>query len=247
MDGVDPPPGPGRVRRHPAHVQDQAQGPVAAALDPGRRGLPQHRQVPRQPVGVGRQDPSQAVEVGGDLLVVVQDPGDVLARVGQGGRQVEGHGHPALHVHAAAPPDHLLAVTLLAPPGHVAAPQRDGHGVQVPGHHHALRASQVGAGHHRVAVTQHLQVVQVPQGGLDGVRQRPLRARDAGDVHQRLGDVGRGTGQVRQADGCSGVGGAHAVRVTVRGRGRVLRLTGGAPPGGGTDQHLRTMTKGLRS
>ena len=61
MDGVDAAPGPRGVGRRTRHVEDEAQGAVAAALDAGAGGLAQDRQVRLEPVGAGRQRPAQSV------------------------------------------------------------------------------------------------------------------------------------------------------------------------------------------
>ena len=82
MDRVDTHPRARRVGGTPREVRDDAQGSVAAAFHVGGGRLPQERQIPRQPLGVIALDAPQAVEVGGDLLVIVEDPGDVHAQRG---------------------------------------------------------------------------------------------------------------------------------------------------------------------
>ena len=80
MDRVDTHPRARRVGGTPREVRDDAQGSVTAAFHVGGGRLPQERQVPRQPLGVIALHASQSIEVGGDLLVIVEDPGDIHAQ-----------------------------------------------------------------------------------------------------------------------------------------------------------------------
>ena len=65
------------MRCSPGEARDDAQRAVAAAFDVGGGGLAQEGEVAGEPLRVVALDASQAVEVGGDFLVVVEDPGDV--------------------------------------------------------------------------------------------------------------------------------------------------------------------------
>ena len=118
---------------------------------------------------------------------------------------MESGGHPALHVDAAAPPDDLSALSALEASGDVVGVQGDGDGVEVTGDDDPLGSTQVGAGDHGVAVAKDLQVLQLAQGGLDGVGQRGLGPGDAAGIHQGQGQLGRARGvrprQWGQGDG----------------------------------------------
>ena len=149
---------------------------------------------------MGRQRPAEPVELVGDLLVVVEDPGDVAARGCQGRGQVQADGDTALHVDAAAAPHDRLPVALLQAARDVAGAPRDRDGVEVPGDDDPLGAPQTGAGDDGVAVPQDLQVIPGRQGRLDGVRQRGLGAGDARHVHQGQGERPRVAGRVGQHD-----------------------------------------------
>src|SRR5690606_10525882 len=102
------------------------------------------------------------------------------------GRQVEGDGDAALHVDRASPPQLLGAVGARLPAGGQVVADR--HRVEVTGDDDARVPAQVRAGDHRVAVAQHLQVLERPQRTLDGVRERTLVTADALDVAHRLGE-----------------------------------------------------------
>jgi len=174
------------VGRTPRDPHLGAQGAVAAALDGTGGRLAQHGEVTGEPLRVMAQDAAEPAEIGVDLLVVVEDPGDVAGRRPQARRQGELDRDAALHVHGPAAPEHALAVHLTELRGEVAL---DRHRVEVAGDHHALRPAEGGAGDDRVAVTQHLEVRAGPQRHLDGVRQPRLIAAHRRDVAHRAGEV----------------------------------------------------------
>src|SRR5690606_14469708 len=141
VDGVDPEPRPGAVGALAGDPDVGADRALAAALDDPAGGLHQHREVGGEPVGVLFRDALEAVQLGRDLLAVVEDVRDVAHRVGHRGRQLQRDRHPGLHVGGAA----AVEPVTLDPAGQVV---RDGHRVEVPGDQHPLGAAQPGAGHH---------------------------------------------------------------------------------------------------
>ena len=194
-------------------MRDDAQRPIAAAFHVGGGGLAQQRQVPRQPLGVVALDAPQAVEVGGDLLVVVEDPGDVGAQRGlvagtEDGsdlaRERERRRAAAEHVDRAATPQDRGPVALLEATGNVVG---DGNRVEVPGENHALADAEPGPRAHGVPVAQDLQGRHrsesgAAQGRLDGVSQGPFVSRHRGNVDHLARELDR-VRQVRQLHGSS--------------------------------------------
>ncbi len=87
MDRVGPHPPPRAVRRRPGDRYRGAQRPVAAALDDGAGRLQQHREVPGQPFGMVPRHPPETVLRRLDLLVVVEDVGEIPVRSRNVGRQ----------------------------------------------------------------------------------------------------------------------------------------------------------------
>ena len=138
------------------HMEDEPQGTVAPALDAGSGGLAEDGQVGAEPVGVGRERPAESVALPDDLLIVVEDPGDVATRGGQGRGEMKDDGDTAHHVDATAPPHHAPPLAGLQAARNVAGAARGRHGVEVPGDDDPLVAVQVGAGDDRVAVAQDL-------------------------------------------------------------------------------------------
>jgi hypothetical protein len=69
--------------------------------------------------------------------------------------------------------------------------------VEMTGEDDPLVQAEVGARDHGVAVPEHLQMRVRRQRGLDLVRKLLLGPADRGDVHQRLGQIGSGEGQVQ--------------------------------------------------
>jgi len=212
VDGVVAEPRAPRVGRAAGRGDLEAAGALAAALDGGARGLHEDGEVGGEDGRVDPGDAAEAVEVAGDLLVVVEDPGHVVPRGRQGRGEAERHRDATLHVTAAAPVD--------APVDQAAGQVvLDRDGVEVPGDRHPAGPALLGAGHDGVAVPPHREVRDGPQGGLDGVRERPLVAAHRLDVDDRAQEV----------DG---------VREQVQGHGRQRSaaarrpLGGGRPPGG---------------
>ena len=176
VDGVAAHPGARGVGPLARHRDLGAQRALAAAFDLARARLHQHGEVAGQQVRAVAAQPQQPVAVGRDLLAVVEDVGDVPARLGQPGRQPQLHGHARLHVGGAA----AVQLAAVEPRRQVA---RDRDGVGVPGQDDPLGASQRGPGHDRVAVPVHAQVRQRPQRVLDLVGEKLLVSGDRGDVH----------------------------------------------------------------
>src|SRR5699024_467092 len=156
VDGVVPHPGAGGVGGGAAGAYLGAQSAVAAALDAAGSGFTEHGEVAGEPVRVAAGDAAQAVLLRLDLLVVVVHPGDVHGRAGEGDGGVQRHRHTALHVHGAAPVEHLGTVLGAQPGGQVTGHR---HRVQVPGDDHPPVPAALGAGEHRVPVPVHPQVL----------------------------------------------------------------------------------------
>src|SRR5690606_8141170 len=133
------------------------------------------------PVGMVPGEPAQPVPLGVDLLAVVEDVGEVVHRLGEGGGQPQLHRDAALHVGGAAPVEPVV----LAPGGDVV---HDRHGVDVPGQHDALGPAQAGPGDHGVTVPVHPQVAQPGQGAFDHVGQGALPAADRLGVDESRGE-----------------------------------------------------------
>ena len=192
----------------PREVRDDAQGSVAAAFHVGGGGLPQERQVAGEPLGVVALDAPQAVEMGGDLLVVVEDPGDVGAQRGLADRTEDGtnlarererSSAATEHVDRPASPQDRGPVALLKTTGDVIG---DGNRVEVPSENHALAEAEPGPRAHGVTVTQNLQGGSrsksgTAQGRLDGISQGPFVSRHRGNVDHLVRELDR-VRQVRQ-------------------------------------------------
>ncbi len=73
MDRVGAHPRARGVRSFTLELQEHPERALAAALDLTVRRLQEDREVALQPVGMGLGDVLEAVEVGGDLFVVVED------------------------------------------------------------------------------------------------------------------------------------------------------------------------------
>ena len=181
VDGVVAHPGPGAVCPHAARHHVDPHGALAAALDDGGGGLHQHREVGLEPLRPRAGDPLQPVALELDLLALVQEQRQVAVRLGQLGGRTQDHRAAALHVTG---PQAQQPVAV-QPSGEVVVHR---HRVEVAGECHALLASEVGTGHHGVAVAFDVQVRQLAQGGLHRVGDRPLVAADRVYVHQRVGE-----------------------------------------------------------
>ena len=77
VNRVNAHPGARRVRSTSREVRDDAQSSVAAAFDVRGSGFAQQSEVTGEPLRVQALDAAQAIEVRGDLLVVVENPRDV--------------------------------------------------------------------------------------------------------------------------------------------------------------------------
>ena len=71
---------------------------LAAGLDDGVGRLHQDREVGGEQLGVGSREQVQPVELGLDLLGLVEDEGDVAVRLGHRGREPQDDRVAALHV-----------------------------------------------------------------------------------------------------------------------------------------------------
>ena len=131
-----------------------------------------------------------------DLLGLVEHERDVAAGLGHLVGDPQHHGDAALHVDGAPAPEHLSPGGA-DPTGrqvHRVGGQR--HGVDVAGEHHALVTPEVGAGHDGVADAGHLEVREVAQRGLHGIRQRAFVEAHRLDVAHRGGERGDVGGEV---------------------------------------------------
>ena len=138
------------------------------------------------------------LQLGSDLLVVVEDPGDVPLRRIEGGRTGELDRHAALHVTGASPPDLQLVALAPGPVRHVAG---DRHRVQVARDHHPVGTAELGPGHHDVAVADHLEMPVRTQCRLDRVGDLLLAPTDRLDVDQGREQLDRIAGQVEHRSG----------------------------------------------
>lgn len=195
-----------------AGAQQDPQGALAAALDLLVGGFEEDREIGLQPARVGRGEVLEPVALGGDLLVVVEHEGEVAVGLGDGAGDPQLHGDTGLHVAGAAAPQDAV---LVEAGGDVV---RDGHGVDVPGEHDALRAAEFRARDDVVAVAVDRQVRERAQGRLDRVREGLLRAALGRDVHEPGGELGGvlvevevqdGRGALLGRRGCGGCGAVH--------------------------------------
>jgi hypothetical protein len=194
------------VRPPPAGGDLGAQRALAAGLDGTVRRLAEDREVGGEPVAVVALDASEAVARGLDLLAVVEDEGEVVARVRQGGSEVGEHGVARLHVRGAA----AVQPRTVAPAGHVVG---DRHGVDVPGQQHAPLPAHVGARQHGIAGSQHLQVRGLrPQGVLQRGGERPLVTGHAGHVDERGTEVDGIGKEIKRRHGGNATGPAPPAR-----------------------------------
>ena len=191
--------------RSPRDGDVHAQGALAAGLDDGVARLHQDREVALDEVGALLGDDSETVEDVVDLLGLVEDEGDVAVGFGDLLGQPEGDSDATLHVAGAE------AVQQGAVVAHreVAV---EGDGVDVTRDHHALFASEVGAGDQRVADAGHLEMVDAGESLFDDVGQLLLVAAHGLDVHHGFGQSDHVGGEVERHAG-------HLVTAAVR-RGR---------------------------
>ena len=175
--------------------------------------LTQQRQVAGEPLGVIALDAPQAVEVGGNLLVIVENPGDVGAQRGlvagteesaNLARERERRRAPSKHVDRPAPPQNRGPVAFLEATGNVVS---DGNGIEVPGENHALVEAETGPRAHGIPVAQDLQGRDRPESGasqglFNAVSQWALISRHRGDVDHLARQL-NGIHHVRQLHGSS--------------------------------------------
>src|SRR5690606_20252652 len=102
VNRVLPSPRPRRVRADAMPTQLHAQRPVATAFDDTVRRLAEHCEVGREELGTIACEATEPVAPRLDLLLVVEDPGDIGARLCKRGRECELDRDTALHVDAAA-------------------------------------------------------------------------------------------------------------------------------------------------
>ena len=194
-------------------MRDDTQGSVAAAFHVGGGGLAQQRQVADQPLGVVALDAPQAVQVGGDLLVIVEDPGDVgVQRSLVAGtedsaslaRERERRRAASKHVDRPTTPQDRGPIALLEATGDIVG---DGDGVEMPGENHTLVEAETSPRAHGITVAQDLQGWDrsesgIEQGRLDGVSQGPFVSRHRGNVDHLARELDR-VRQVCQLHGSS--------------------------------------------
>ena len=145
VDGVVAKPRAGAVRSLAGYDDQDPQRSLAAGLHAVGGRLHEDREIGLEPVRRVACHPAEAVTHRVGLLVVVEQPADVVPRRRAGGGDPEHHGQSRLHVRGAAA-EQALSVT---PAGQIV---RDGHGVEVSGDDDALVATEVGPGGDRVAV-----------------------------------------------------------------------------------------------
>jgi hypothetical protein len=194
------------VRAPALRRQDGAQRALTAGLDLPVRRLEQEREVAVEPAPPLPRHPAETVLGVLDLLVVVEDEGEVVRRGRPGhaepGRDPEHHRVAGLHVAGATSVQPLQPVDLAQLGGHVVG---DRHGVQVPGEDDPGGTVQVGAGQDGVSDPLHLEPAETAQGRLDRVGQRLLRPRHRGRVDECPGELQDVGGQVdgrEVAHGC---------------------------------------------
>lgn len=142
-----------------------ADAALTAGLNHRARRLAEQRQVPRQKLRAVAFQQRQPVVLRGNFFGLVADQGEVKSQIiciTQRGKGVDVARHAGLHVHRAAPPQHIAL--------HVVRDVvRDRHRINMPRQHHALRQPTMGARHERVAASHNLHARQVPQRGLKGI------------------------------------------------------------------------------
>lgn len=218
-------PRPGRVRPPSSYDDVRREEALTAALQRAVGGFHQDGQIGVEEVRALGGDPAQTVAVVGCLLALVEDVGDVSDRCRDGRRGVQGHGDAALHVARTEPVQQPVRET----GGQVAA-GRDG--VQVPGDHHALGPSQLGAGDHGVADPLDPQMGESPQRALHHVGECRFRTALGRCVDQRACQLDEIRAGIECGPGVAGVG--HGSAPSDRGRGVVAPAHGtGGPLGGG--------------
>ncbi|CAM5589766.1 hypothetical protein SVIOM74S_09504 [Streptomyces violarus] len=183
MDRVGAHPAARRVGPLALGLQQHPQRALAAALDLAVRRFQEDREVALEPLGVRLGDVLEAVQLRGDLLVVVEDEGQVAVGGRDRGRDAQLDRDARLHVaRAAAPQDAVLVQA-----GRDVFRDRDG--VDVTGQDHPLRAAQVRPRHDVVAEPLDRQVGQRAQRGLDRVRERLLGAALGTEVDEPGGEL----------------------------------------------------------
>jgi hypothetical protein len=170
------------VRSFTLELQEHPERALAAALDLTVRRLQEDREVALQPLRMGLGDVLEAVEVGGDLLVVVEDEGEVAVGGQHRCRDAELDRDAGLHVAGAAAPQDAVLVEAR---GDVVG---DRDRVDVARQDDAFRAAEVRARDDVVAVPVDRQVRQGAQRGLDRVREGLLVAALRGEVDELRGE-----------------------------------------------------------
>ena len=138
---------------HTASANFNTDGSVAAALNLSVAWFAQHGEAGIQEIWAIAGDAAKPVEARLDLFVVIENPGDIGVGLIEGGRQLELHRDPGLHVNGSATPEHLLALHWQEFDWQVVGNR---HCVDVAGNHNAGGVAKVGAGNNCVAITHDL-------------------------------------------------------------------------------------------
>ena len=196
-------PGSCGVRTGTRRGEPNTQCPLATRLDLACGRLAENGDVSRKPFGQFTFENSQTVVLGGDLLTVVEDEGQVMGGIVHRGRKVEEHRVARFHVDRAAAVQHITLDVVDGASARQVVGDRDG--VEVTGEDDPAGFTPVGAGHHAVAVPEHVEPDRLlAQGLFHGVGDRGLVARLALDVDEGRGQFdGIGT-QIEVCDRCSG-------------------------------------------
>ena len=171
---LSPDPGPRGVRAHAGGAHLDAQRAVAAALD-RRRSSARRGWRSRRPSRSGRLrgEPAEPVQVGGDLFVVVPDPGHVDRRARSARRRASAAPRRRAFMSTVPRPQRYSSPSIVS--NRVGRLSFTGTVSMWPAMTTRCVAAEIGAGDDRVAVADHLEVIVTRERGLDGIRDRPSR------------------------------------------------------------------------
>ena len=168
----------------------QTQRALATRLDLCVGGLSQQRHGTIKELRVSADQPVQPVVLGGDFLALIEHQGEVpfqIWRIRQRGKCVNVAGCAGLHIHATQAEQRLLAGLFVHSDARRQVVSRR-HGIDVPGEDHTVAEVALRAGDNRVSLPNHLNLWDLPQGGLEDIGNDLLIVGFTVDIHERCGE-----------------------------------------------------------
>lgn len=167
---------------NPCHLDNSAQGALTPGLNQPIRGFQKDRRVTGHQLRMRVHQAFQPVELGSNLLAVVQHTAEVAMQCVWSltcqQRHAQYDGHTALHVYRTQTPHPPVGHSMRQIP-------RWGDGIQVTSEQHALGMAEVGCRDHHIADTMCAKSGQGTKCLLNQIGNLPLLMRLAGYVDER--------------------------------------------------------------